>query len=715
MAKRIPFPGFVGSAFAPQSPNVDLQDLNNWYEEASESPYAKVATSLLPCPGFTTKLTLPTSPVRGLFAQNDRLFAVGGTVLYEISRSWVATPMPITALTTPAAPTITNSPLTPAISAPATPLITQGGALGRSSYGYKVTAINSRGETTGSVEGTTAVGNATLSSTAYNIITWTAVTGATGYKVYRTTGTGSGKLIATVTSSTLFVLDTGTAGTTASPPGSNTTAGTAGTTTYGYKVVATLGIGQTAASAEGLTFTGQATLNDDNYNIITWPAVLNAHQYKVYRTTGGTPTPPRLIGTTTALTLNDEGDEDAESETPSSADTTATFTLTNDGMPVSWASSGDAGQQLIIGSGGSAFVFDLVTSTLGKVVDGATAVGFIGTYFVILDAATSTMKSSESLDGYAWDPLQIYQRTAAGDRWLGMAVTSNEIILFGSKAADVWKLTGDADTRFAPFQDVTIDEGIIAPASLQVSGGMSMWVGQNSDGAGIIWRTNGYDKLQTSTRGIEKELASYDTLADAVAWTYQMEGHTFYVLTFPSDGRTWVYDVLTQRWHRRGFFDPNTMDYTAYRPQCHAFAFGGIGFGTHVVGDRESGVIAELRNDISTDFEDQQIRRLRQCPHITDEMLETTIWSLVIDLQVGKGTATGQGADPTIMLQISRDGGQTWGDEIWRSTGAQGKYLTRVKFNRLGIARDWVFRFVVTDPIAWQIAGAYFEPESGDA
>lgn len=70
-----------------------------------------------------------------------------------------------------------------------------------------------------------------------------------------------------------------------------------------------------------------------------------------------------------------------------------------------------------------------------------------------------------------------------------------------------------------------------------------------------------------------------------------------------------------------------------------------------------------------------------------------------LEMEPGVGLQTGQGSDPQIMLQISKDGGKTYGNELWRSFGAVGKYLTRARWTNLGRARDWIFKFRVTDPV----------------
>src|SRR3990167_5783147 len=84
-----------------------------------------------------------------------------------------------------------------------------------------------------------------------------------------------------------------------------TPVGTTGATTYGYKIVGKDGITTTAASTEGTTATGNATLSSTNYNAITWAAVSNTLDYDIYRTTGGAT--QGLIGTTTGIVFNDTG------------------------------------------------------------------------------------------------------------------------------------------------------------------------------------------------------------------------------------------------------------------------------------------------------------------------------------------------------------------------------------------------------------------------
>lgn len=660
MSQRVPFPGFVGSAFKSQSLKFDTQDLCNWFLERAGSPAAKAGQALLPCPGFEQFVVLPTPPVRGLIAQNNRLFAVGGQFLYEISREGAITKRLMTTLTTPTGPIVTNSKLPPAIAAPLTPVVTHGGQLGTTQYIYVVTAVTAYGETPASPGGISNYGNAVLSGTNWNIVSWTYVEGATGYKVYRmyTAGVYDPRLVSVVASTTLVINDIGTAGTQTPPPTGNTTAPPVGSTTYGYKVTATIGTGETAVSPEGVTITGQPTLSSTLYNIITWPPVPNARGYRVYRTQGmvktvsgaSTVAPPRLIAVLGAddllqfepgasLNVHDTGKE-GDAATPPDINTTGFAPMVDDGYPVSFSTSGDAGNHLLIVSGGVAYCYDLSTDAFAPVVEGATYGGYIDSYFVVLDAGSSTLRVSESLDGFAWDPTQVYQRSRAGDKWLSMAVTSNELWLIGSQTGEVWVGTGQDAARFAPYAPVFLEAGTIAASSLVRIGGSLMWLAQDIHGAGFVVRTNGYTPSPASPPAVDWAIQQLTTIADAFAFTYQQEGHVFYVLTFPTDDVTWVFDITTGEWHKRGHWDSDQMRFTAYRPQCHAFAFGGIGFGRHLVGDRLSGVVAEMRTTFGYDIDGAVIRRLRQAPHIQNTDVEMTYDRLQMDMDVGLGFIT---------------------------------------------------------------------------
>lgn len=81
-----------------------------------------------------------------------------------------------------------------ALSNPGAPTVTPQGSSGSTAYSYRIGAFNATGETTGSTAGTTSSGNATLDSTNFNRVTWSSVSGATGYNIYGRKATGYGEV-----------------------------------------------------------------------------------------------------------------------------------------------------------------------------------------------------------------------------------------------------------------------------------------------------------------------------------------------------------------------------------------------------------------------------------------------------------------------------------------------------------------------------------------
>ena len=71
-----------------------------------------------------------------------------------------------------------------AISAPSAPTVTRTGTAGSYTFSYKITAVTAVGETNASSAGSTTLNQATLDSSNYMTISWSAVTNATGYNVW---------------------------------------------------------------------------------------------------------------------------------------------------------------------------------------------------------------------------------------------------------------------------------------------------------------------------------------------------------------------------------------------------------------------------------------------------------------------------------------------------------------------------------------------------
>jgi hypothetical protein len=110
---------------------------------------------------------------------------------------------------------------------PGAPTVTNVGTTGAATWTYKIVAKQLDGSNTAAgAAGSTTTGNATLTTSNYNHLAWTAVTGAASYDIYRTahgtTPSTNGKL-ATVTAPIVTYDDKAAAGNGASAPIINST------------------------------------------------------------------------------------------------------------------------------------------------------------------------------------------------------------------------------------------------------------------------------------------------------------------------------------------------------------------------------------------------------------------------------------------------------------------------------------------------------------
>ena len=150
--------------------------------------------------------------------------------------------------------------LSTTIGSPSGLTVTPTGTTGSTTYKYQVTANTDDGETIPCSEVTSTTGNATLSETNYNALSWTEVDGATSYSVYRTYGGATTGLIGTATETTFD--DTGLAGDSENVP-------TEDTTGYAYDnfSIRNRKISFTYADNYALTYIAYPTISSISVNI----------------------------------------------------------------------------------------------------------------------------------------------------------------------------------------------------------------------------------------------------------------------------------------------------------------------------------------------------------------------------------------------------------------------------------------------------------------
>ena len=703
--------GFVGASYEAPSIYQDAQECINFFPEIdpTKAQGSRGVVALYPTPGLTSIAALsPQAEVRGMRTVS------GGNYMVAVCGSYVY---------------ILNSTFTPTIVGQ---LNSNSGRVGISDNGLNVYIVDGSYRYTWRIsQPSAAVFQATVSGTALSItriISGTIAVNQALFGIGIPSGTvivsGSGTswtLNQTATISTAEQMNSATvAGViTASMSGTTltVTAVTSGTLYPGQTIVGTgvttntiitaLGSGTVLSTAIATAGTGYA-VNDT----IT---VLGG----VYGSSPATYTVTAIGGSGAVSTLSQTfaGLYSANPANPASTSTTGSGTGLTLNLTFGTGTGGTGNyvinnSQTVSSETMYALNWSILPSSDGA-FSGATVVDIVDNYFVYNRPNTQQWAASNLLSPITYS-LSYASKFTGPDNLVSLVCDHGQVYLLGEKTSEVWADVGTFPFAFQRIPGSSSEHGISAPFSVARVGNSFAYLAKNNRGQAEIVMMNGYFPQRISTHAVENTLLD-QYISDAVAYTYQLEGHETYVISFPSLDLTWAYDIATQMWHKWLWVDSNNV-YHRHRSNCSAFFQGIV-----LVGDWQNGQIYQLDPTNYTDNGDI-IRRLRRAPHLVSDLQRQYFDEFQIQFQPGIGL-TGittpvnsevVGADPQAMLRWSNDGGSTWSNEHWATIGKIGKYQNRIIWRRLGWSRDRIFEVVVTDPIKAVIVSANLKATEGE-
>ena len=357
----------------------------------------------------------------------------------------------------------------------------------------------------------------------------------------------------------------------------------------------------------------------------------------------------------------------------------------------------DNGTQVVVVDGFKGFYYDGNAQKVKQITDEAfypaSTVTYQDGYFLFDRKGTGQFFISELLD-VAFDPLDFATAEGQPDNLVAILSDHREIFLFGTETIEVWYNSGSSDFPFERNQGAFIEKGCAARYSVAKQNNTVYFVGSDL----MVYQMNGYTPIRISNHAVEKTLKNV-SLDDAFAYTYQSDGHLFYVLTIPERDITWCYDISTGAWHVR-------RSYQFGRHQSNNAIF----FDSKtLVGDFQNGRIYQMASNVYTDDGEPVVRRF-VLPTVNNGREFLTIYSLEFDMKTGVGLVSGQGDDPELRVYFSKDSGKTYSENFKRGRiGKVGEYLARAKVNRFGAARQFTFKVEISDPIPIDIGGAWVE------
>jgi len=335
----------------------------------------------------------------------------------------------------------------------------------------------------------------------------------------------------------------------------------------------------------------------------------------------------------------------------------------------------------------------------------ASSGAFLDSFFVVATPNSKVFQFSAPNDGSTFDPTDQAVKESYPDNIGAIAADHQELLILGESTMEVWQpgLSNDPNLPFGRNDSYTVPIGIAAPASLCSLRDGPVWIGASLRGQPIAYFAKGFVPVRISTHAIEKAWKKYAQFSDAIAFVYELDGHEFWQVSFPTGDQTWVYDRTASEqfgkpmWHERNSYDGSAFH--RHRASCHCHVFN-----KHWVGDFANGQIYQLSDSIYTD-NTQPMLCARTLPHLDANRLRQFFQKLQLDLETGGGNAltitvswSDDGGTNWVGGEVSTDGGNTWsaGSADFVYTASTSKKLDRAAFWQLGSADNRVFRIAVT-------------------
>ena len=377
-------------------------------------------------------------------------------------------------------------------------------------------------------------------------------------------------------------------------------------------------------------------------------------------------------------------------------DSTNTYTLISGSLLTS-------GTRIVMDGGRTYFM--IVDGTYGYYCDGTTLtritdedfpvpthVAYLDGYFIVNDVDTDNFYINTTVeDPTAWAALDFAAANARPDENLALSVVGKDLYIVGGESTQIYFNSGNADFPFDPYPGA-LPVGIEAAYSIVSSSSGLFYLATSREGGRFIVNVTGQSFRVISDQELNWQIGQMTSTSNAYAWFRRQAESSFYEITFPSEGKTYSYNVETGLWSELKSYGINF------------FRGSGYGFLANkaFVGDYDNGNIYQLDFATYTDDTNAYIRkRVTRVIHSKGKQLSVRM--LMLDADAGVGLITGQGSDPQVMMRYSTDGGHTWSSELWADLGAIGEFDRRPQWDNLGTGRDWVFEFSVSDPVEFNM------------
>ena len=295
----------------------------------------------------------------------------------------------------------------------------------------------------------------------------------------------------------------------------------------------------------------------------------------------------------------------------------------------------------------------------------------------------------------------VFNAQTSSDAIQAIAAVGSHLYLFCTKTVEIWQRgNGDGETWVKTSYTTNASNGIQCQYSIACCGSTLYYLGSGESYAKGIMKVDGNQYTKISDDWLEAKLLQ--ERSDTVyAFAYALGSHNFYVLQLPTVGETWCYDTDTNEWHQRVSRDKISGVEIQWR--CAAMSWYR---GKFIAYCHDGCAYLHSENYWYEDYADERhlpMTRHRQGAVIVNDNIPFIFNELAVECNVGTWDRDGYSQDPSMLLQVSSDGGESFGNIRSCRMGRTGQYGYRVRFHNLGLNRLCVLRLTYSHPTSLEL------------
>lgn len=295
--------------------------------------------------------------------------------------------------------------------------------------------------------------------------------------------------------------------------------------------------------------------------------------------------------------------------------------------------------------------------------------------------------------------VQYFNAESSSDSIVSIRAVGSFLYLFGNRSIEIWQRgSGENETWSRSSYTTNASNGLSETYSVACVDSTLFYIGSGDSFAKGCMAVTGSHYEKISDDWLEAKLLQEQS-GRAVCYAFAIGSHRFYCINLPSLNETWVYDTDSQLWHQRCSRNPKTGKLVMWRPSGISW-FSGDFYAVCPDGS----IYTHNEKYWWEDFADGTrlpMVRIRQGAVLVDENRQFRFDQLSIECNVG--TYDNYSEKCEMLLQVSRDGGNTWGNTRSCSMGAAGQYSHRVIWNNLGMNRLCVIRLTFSHPSSLEL------------